>query len=161
MYPATTFTNNGTGAGEKQKLNLVSWQSGVHCHMALFALLYAACCEWDPRAAASSPNVASIYGYPFANMKDLIQSGVNVYTAAGVITKYRVSPSNVCAFAGTGVPTNGTKIEGFVLDIRIGTSGEDTIAGHYSFFVPFYICTTPALDTNAAAFDVGNILASA
>lgn len=157
MYPATTFTNNGTTAGTKQLLNLVTWKSGVHCNTALLALLHAAYQAYNHRTTDSGANYANIYRYPRTVPLDILQ-GTACLTGSGEISRYVVDTVGLCAFAGTGNPTNATGIEGFVLKIMVGTSGSDAISASYEFFVPFYTLRT-AIDLTAVP--VGNILASA
>lgn len=155
MFLSTTFTDdNSAAAGHTYSMNIYSWKSGILCNFAAFALMYAAVCEWDARAEDDSPNIAGTFPFPRQPMKELIQNGVNVWTAAGVITKFRVSPSQTQTVGGDA------GVEGFVLDIRVGTTGTDATAAHYSLFVPFHLITTFPFDTNATGFEVGCILAA-
>jgi len=158
MYLARTFTNNGTGAGAKQQLNFVTWLSGVHCNAAMVALMYAAYQKWNTLQADASPNVANIYRYPRVHVDEILCCGTTAITASGVLTRYNAVESQVCAFAGSGNPTNATGIEGFVLQIVSGTSGSDAISAKYEFFVPFY---NLKLAMTLTSFDVGNVTASA
>lgn len=153
MFPATTFTNNGTTAGTKAQLNFATYDSGNHRGPALAALIGAAALRWNARGASGAPNLPS-RALGIGALGSILPT-IEVVTAGGKV-RYTVGQSAPCAFAGTGSPTNATGVEGFTLKIERFTSGADTVAKVVEFFVPFYSVESLLGST---AFDVGNITA--
>lgn len=95
---ATTFTNNGTAAGNKQQLSFTTYASTIPGlnHGSVVALLSAAECKWS--------GVTKVIGNTqWADA--LIAQGVTISDGSGGSTTFNVSQMKQLIFADSGGPT--------------------------------------------------------